>query len=106
MNKKQLIVMWVGILFAILAWLNRFDEDTPMMSTSIPIIAVITGGLVISFSDRNYKKMKEIVDKILSLKVLKPVKEFFKDFYESVIKGKEIPKEDKPKDSPKDEQKQ
>jgi hypothetical protein len=62
-------------------------------------VAIISGGLIVALSNRNYKHTKEIVDKVLSIKILKPVREVFKDFYETVIKGKEILKEDKPKDT-------
>lgn len=52
MNRKQLIIMWVGLLLAIGVWLegNR-DEQREY----IPIIVVVTVGLLISFSNKSHK---------------------------------------------------
>jgi endonuclease V-like protein UPF0215 family len=52
MNKKQLIVMWIGIMLASFVWLEGMEQEQEIY---IPIIAVVTIGLIITFSNKNRK---------------------------------------------------
>jgi len=55
MNKKQLITMWVGILLVSLVWHDGHPYD---QETYIPIIVVVTVGLIISFSNKTVAKLQ------------------------------------------------
>ncbi len=54
MNKKQLITMWIGILLSSIVW-HDYPYDR---KTYIPIIVVVTVGLIISFSNKTAASLR------------------------------------------------
>ncbi|MHC4337013.1 MAG: hypothetical protein ACYSTG_03555 [Planctomycetota bacterium] len=65
MNKKQLVCMWVGILAICgLGWLGLYVEHFAYMGYKgfffrAFFVALVIGGLIITFSDKKNKKAKD-----------------------------------------------
>ncbi|MFA5554616.1 MAG: hypothetical protein WDA68_08710 [Phycisphaerae bacterium] len=61
MNKKQLITMWSGTILVSLIWLEGLSSE---IRTYIPLVVVMTVVLILSLSDKNYIKVKEIFNSV------------------------------------------
>jgi len=60
-NKKQLITMWSGTILVSLIWLEGLSSE---IRTYIPLVVVMTVVLILSLSDKNYIKVKEIFNSV------------------------------------------
>ncbi len=61
MNKKQLIVMWIGIGAIVLAGFQesvRYKGGSTFLLWTL-LIALVTGGLIITFADKKDNKSKD-----------------------------------------------